>query len=536
VPDLLNSARDALQRGSWTAAKKAFERAISRDPSAEAFEGLGWAKYWLGDTEGSIAERERAYRAYLERSDRVSAARVAMGLAAAVFDIGGPAVATGWVERAKDHLRRMRQTIMHGWLAYSLGHMERMVNDDFRTARKHARQAQRIAARFGDTQLELMGRALEGLTLVNEGKVADGMRRIDEATTAAMAGEMADIDSIANTCCMLLFACERVRDYKRAAQWQKRIATFCRQWKLEALFTVCSTQHAAMLAGSGNWRDAEPQLEEAMERLEKTRPLLVPDVIVHLAELRRRQGRYDDALELIRRVETRTEGMLTRAAIALDSGDFAGAIEFADRILGRKAGEKWVERAAALEIIVSAALQSGDTARATSAFENLQRIAGQVDAPIIRAFESRAAGHIAGDPERARSAYVESFETFDDAQAPFEAACTRLLLAKTLIALDRERAAKSELDAAAATFERLGAARELQRARAGFAPSDRRPITERECEILRLVSEGLGDKELATRLRLSEHTVHRHVSNILRKLGASSRSAAVAHAIRLGWF
>jgi DNA-binding NarL/FixJ family response regulator len=535
VSDWLNSGREALQRGSWPAAKKAFERAISRDPSAEAFEGLGWALYWLGDAEGSIADRERAYRAYLERHDRLSAARVAMGLSAAVFDIGGPAVATGWVERAKTHLRSMRQTIVHGWLAFSLGHMERMVNDDFRAARKLARQAQRIAVRFGDTQLELMARALEGLTLVNEGKIADGMRRIDEATTAAMAGEMADIDSIANTCCMLLFACERVRDYKRAAQWQKRIASFCKQWKLTALFTVCSTQHAAMLAGSGNWRDAEAQLEQALENLEKTRPLLVPDVIVHLAELRRRQGRYDDALELIRRVETRTEAMLTRAAIALDSGDHAGAIEFADRIMARKAGEKWVERAAALAIIVSA----GDWQRAANAFERLQKIARQVDAPIIRAFESRAAGDIAsskGDLENARSAYVESFETFDSVQAPFEAACTRVLLAKTLAALGRHSAAEEELHAAAKTFERLGATRELQRIKAGVAQSDRRPITERECEILHLVAEGLGDKELATRLRLSQHTVHRHVSNILRKLGATSRSAAVAHAVRLGWF
>jgi len=535
VPDWLNSGREALQRGSWAAAKNAFERAVSRDPTAEGFEGLGWALHWLGDCESSLTERERAYRGYLERDDRVSAARVAIGIAVESFDIGGPAVAGGWLERARSLLRRTRQTIIHGWLAFSLGHLERSGNDDFRKARKHAKQAQRIAGRFGDTQLELMARALEGLTLVNEGKIAEGMRRVDEATTAAMAGEMADIDAIANTCCLLLFACERVRDYKRASQWQKRIASFCKQWKLDALFTVCSTQHAAMLAGSGNWADAESELEDAMERLEKSRPLLVPDVIVHLAELRRRQGRYDDALELIRRVETRTEAMLTRAAIALDSGDFAGAIEFADRILARKIGEKWVERAAALEMIVSAAVQAGDSQRAAKALERLRGIAKRVDAPIIRALESRAAGHIANDPESARSAYVESFETFDGAQAPFEAACTRVLLAKTLAALGRQRAAQTELDAAAATFKRLGATGELQRMTTVTA-AERRPITERECEILHLVADGLGDKELAVRLRLSEHTVHRHVSNILRKLGANSRSAAVAQAVRSGWF
>ena len=532
MSDWLNSGREALQRGSWAAAKKAFEHAIRREPSPEALEGLGWAMFWLGDGERSTAERERAYRAHLERNDRVSAARVAMGLAETSFDIGGPVVASGWLERAKTHLRGMRQSAIHGWLAFSMGHKARLVDDDFRTARKLARQAQRIGIRFGDTQLELMARALEGLTMVNEGKVADGMRRIDEATMAAMAGEMASIDSIANTCCMLLYACERVRDYKRAAQWQKRIASFSRDWSLGELMSVCSTQHAAMLAGSGNWSDAESQLIEAMERMEKTRPLLLPDVLVHLAELRRRQGRYDEALDLIRRVETRTEAMLTRAAIALDTGDSAGAIEFAERILARKIGEKWVERAAALEIIISAS-------EARAALEKLQRIARQVDAPVIRAFERRAAGHIAfsaGDMESARSAYVESFETFENAQAPFEAASTRLLLAKTLAALGRDRAAQAELDAAAATFKRLGAARELEKMRTPLSAAQPRPITKRECEILHLVADGLGDKQLAARLRLSEHTVHRHVANILRKLGASSRSAAVAHAVRLGWF
>jgi LuxR family transcriptional regulator, maltose regulon positive regulatory protein len=48
------------------------------------------------------------------------------------------------------------------------------------------------------------------------------------------------------------------------------------------------------------------------------------------------------------------------------------------------------------------------------------------------------------------------------------------------------------------------------------------------------VAEGLGDKDIADRFVLSEHTVHRHVANIYLRLGCSSRAAAVAHASRLG--
>lgn len=59
-------------------------------------------------------------------------------------------------------------------------------------------------------------------------------------------------------------------------------------------------------------------------------------------------------------------------------------------------------------------------------------------------------------------------------------------------------------------------------------------LTERERDVLRLVGRGLKDNEIAEQLVLSPHTVHRHVANIRRKLGSTSRSAAVAEAARLG--
>jgi DNA-binding CsgD family transcriptional regulator len=59
-------------------------------------------------------------------------------------------------------------------------------------------------------------------------------------------------------------------------------------------------------------------------------------------------------------------------------------------------------------------------------------------------------------------------------------------------------------------------------------------LSEREREVLRLVAEGLSDSEIAGRLVLSPHTVHRHVANIRLKLDQPTRAAAVAHASRLG--
>ncbi len=87
----------------------------------------------------------------------------------------------------------------------------------------------------------------------------------------------------------------------------------------------------------------------------------------------------------------------------------------------------------------------------------------------------------------------------------------------------------------------VGDQRELDRALAGFlddsapvAVNGKSPLSSRETEVLRLVASGLSNREIASSLVLSEHTVHRHVANILRKLRQSSRAAATAQATRAG--
>jgi DNA-binding NarL/FixJ family response regulator len=59
-------------------------------------------------------------------------------------------------------------------------------------------------------------------------------------------------------------------------------------------------------------------------------------------------------------------------------------------------------------------------------------------------------------------------------------------------------------------------------------------LTRREIEVLRLVAEGLNNQTIAERLFVSDHTVHRHLANILNKLDVSTRAAAVAQAVRRG--
>jgi LuxR family maltose regulon positive regulatory protein len=121
---------------------------------------------------------------------------------------------------------------------------------------------------------------------------------------------------------------------------------------------------------------------------------------------------------------------------------------------------------------------------------------------------------------------------------PWRPGRARLELAAALLALGRTGAAEREARAALECLETAGTPAGNARAQAllttlGTSAAGSRPLSERQLQA-RLVAEGLGDKDIADRLVLSEHTVHRHIANIYLRLGCSSRAAAVAHASRLG--
>jgi RNA polymerase sigma factor (sigma-70 family) len=148
----------------------------------------------------------------------------------------------------------------------------------------------------------------------------------------------------------------------------------------------------------------------------------------------------------------------------------------------------------------------------------------------------------AGDHDRARTLLEDAADGFQRSGAPFEAAVARVELATSLAGLGQAGEAEREAEAALARLLELGAVVEAERARRtrdACARGDAGPLalaelTPREGEVLRLLADGLTNRQIAERLVLSEHTVHRHVTNILRKLGLPSRTAAAAYAVRAG--
>jgi predicted ATPase/DNA-binding CsgD family transcriptional regulator len=110
----------------------------------------------------------------------------------------------------------------------------------------------------------------------------------------------------------------------------------------------------------------------------------------------------------------------------------------------------------------------------------------------------------------------------------------RLRAAMGAEAFDAEYAAGRTLDVAQvlAAFGRTAEA--AGQAPAAASDDEVTTLTPRELDVLKLVAQGLSNPDIARRLVLSEHTVHRHLANILRKLGLSSRAAAAAWGVRTG--
>jgi LuxR family maltose regulon positive regulatory protein len=541
----------ALSAGEWERARAAFEESLADGETAEALEGMGLAGQMLNEDELTFDARERAYRLYLERGDKGSAARIAAWLAAdCLLFRGEPAVANGWLQRAHSLIEGLEPGVDHGWVAIHEGHIALSLDEDTGKARRLAVRAVELGRAFGAPELEMLGLGLEGRALVSDGELEEGMRRLDEATTVALQGEARLLYCVAWACCYLISACERVRDYERAAQWCARVGEFCGQHDI-FLLNTCRAHYASVLSWQGQWDEAESQLSAAVDGLQASRPPMVGDALARLGELRRRQGRLDDAEELFARSETHSLSVLGRAALALDRNQPAEAAELAERYLRRFPDPGRIERGAGLEVAIRALARLGDYERATEALGQLREIAARARTrPLLAAVHS-SEGTLAvtrGDNDAARRSFEDALDLLAASEARFEAARVRLDLAATLSALGRRDRARREIEAALAGFRELGANGEsaraeamlgsLRKTRATLPPEAvDTPLGElsgRELEVLGLVAEGLTNNEIARRLVLSEHTVNRHVANILRKLGLPSRAAAASLAGRYG--
>ena len=459
---------------------------------------------------------------------------------------GETAVCSGWLQRAHRLLAGSEPGPGHGWLAV---HEASMIQEDQPArAQSLAVEAAELGRRFGVIELEALGLALEGSALVSAGDLDRGMKRLDEATAIALSGEAELLVCVAWTCCYLISACEQVRDYDRASQWCRHAGEFCERHGIGLLLSVCRAKYAGVLTWQGRWEEAEREATEAAEGLAVSRPPLAGEALARLAELRRLQGRYDDADALLAGCEGGTRAVLVQAQLALDRGRLTEASELAERFLRRFAGPQRIERAPGLEVAVRAYAELGQCERALESLDELRDITSRAVTRPLSAARYMAEATLAtavGDRDAARRWWEDAIDALAGSPAPYETGRARLGLAAVLDADGRATEARPQVQAALEAFRQLGADADAAEAEAmlGCLDRDRSPVagtgpigtlTPREREVVALVAAGLSNREIGRRLVISEHTVHRHVTSILRKWDVPSRAAAASLAARHG--
>src|SRR5262245_30171694 len=374
----------ALRGGDWAGARTLFEVALAQEETPTGLEGLGWCGYFLDAAELTFSARQRAYRRYVELGELGSAARVAAWLAADHVEFRNePAVSSGWLQRARRLLAQVEPCPDHGWVAVHAASF--IVGDDPAKARELAAEALDLGRRYGVTELEVLGLATQGVALVYEGDQAAGMRLLDEAMTVGLAERAELLVCIAWAGCYLITACELIRDYDRAGQWCNTIAEFCERHGIGLLLGICRAKYAGVLAWQGRLSEAEAQVTIAHDALRSSRPLLAPHALIRLGDIRRMQGRLDEARGLYEQCEGWAAALLGRAQVALDVGADDDAVNLAERFLRRTSDPHRVSRASGLEVLIKGLARLGKVQDAQRSVDELCAIAEHAGTRSLRA-------------------------------------------------------------------------------------------------------------------------------------------------------
>ena len=537
--DSLARGYEALASGNWLDARDAFASALSAVESPEALDGLGRALWWRREERDAVVYRERAYAGFRRDGELARAARIALWLSreyALVF--GNEAAARGWLARAERLLRDVAPGAEQGWLDLGRSEQSREGSESARLAS----QALDVALKAEDTDLELRALAQLGFAEVALGSIEQGLAHLDEAMAAATSGEPASLETFADVCCTLMLACERAGDAERPQQWSQVLEEFVRRYDHVTLLAFCRTCCADVLAANGRIDAAEEELIAAIRELTAAgqRSRCVPPA-ARLAEIRVLQSRLDEAEQLLVGLEDDPD--VIRAAVAMRIA--RGEARTAEAVLVRRLDELgWETLLAAplLEQLVQARLLDNRVADARAAAQVLEAIAGSSGRERVEAAAALARGRVASAAaeEDAVNILQQAVNGFARLGLRLEVAQARLELARALAsqspptAIETARHARNELealgasreaDAAAALMRSLGA-----RGRAG--PRSLGSLSRRETEVLRLLGEGLSNREIADRLFISPKTAEHHVSRIYAKLGLRSRAEAAGYAVR----
>lgn len=536
-PDELARGREAFAANEWATAHSSLTSADLVVPvGADDLELLATSAFMLGRDDDAIVVLERAHQAYLDADDLLRAVRCAFWIGMNLAMRGDMGPASGWLGRAQRLLEREQSDcVERGYMLLPVA-FQHEVAGSFDAAAQAARDAAAIGERFGDADLFALATHEHGNVLIKNGRVRDGMALLDEAMVAVTTGELSPIVT-GIVYCGVILACQEVFEVRRAQEWTSALTRWVEgQPELVAFTGRCLVHRAEIMQLRGAWRDALEEAQHAGRRfVETTNRGAAGLAFYRQAELQRLQGEFaaaEEAYKEASRFGWEPQPGLSQLRLA------QGRSEAAAAAISRVESElaEPLKRAALLPAYVEIMLVVGNTEEARRGCRELEEIASMYESAMLDAMVEYERGAVAlaeGDARCALIALRRSWQLWHELEVPYEVARACALIGLACRALGDEETAASELEAARATFVELGASPDLAHLDTLISPVEPRAargLTARELEVLRLVATGKSNRDIASELVISEHTVARHLQNIFAKLDLGSRTAATAFA------
>ena len=533
VDDLLR-AREAYERREWVSAYRTLSGLDEPDLDAGDFAALATTAYLLGQRNDCIQALQRAYQANLDQGEVLAGVRSALWLATVLIEGGEVAIGGGWVARARRLLDEVHGDVVERGYLLQLQGFDRILKGELAEAAALAPQVTGYGRRFHDPDLQAVGVHFEGRLAIYSGRVADGLRLLDEAMAGVLAGEVSPIYS-GMVYCSAIEACQEVSDLGRVGEWTHALTTWCNsQPGLVAFTGQCAVHRGQLMRLHGAYAEALAELDRAAERYAAAggHPA-VGLACYERGETHRLRGNYHEAAAAYDEAAAHGHpAQPGRALLWLGQGRVKEAMAASRRLLAEVADP--VHRSGLLPAVVEAFVAAGDVEAGAAAVQEMAELAVSMGCSALLAAADGASAQVAlarDDAAAALPAARAGLERWARLDAPYEAARCRALHGRALRLLGDEASAVRDLTEARRTFAALGAA-PSEREVAELLGQSEAPcgLSPREVQVLRLIAAGRSNPEIAAELFLSEKTVARHLSNIFTKLDVGSRTAAAAFA------
>lgn len=465
--------RKAVERRAWEDAIKAFNEVDEEDPlSPVDLELLADAAWWAGYPDESVDALERAFAGHLEAGSKTAAAKVAMLLAYLGARRLAFSIFSGWKAQADRLLENEPESGVHAHQRVLQMVESFLFHDDIDATLPLADEALELARRYGNRDAESTALVIKGTALISAGRWQEGMSLLDEATAAALSGDV-DLRSASDVYCTTISACRSMADFQRAREWTEEADRWMSRNSVGGYTGVCRVHRAELKRLGGSWTEAESEALDACKELERYHILDgVGYANYEVGEVHLRMGDLAGAEQsFLTAYENGSDALPGLALLRLAQGRADEAASTLSRSLSEGAGNQGerknlLNRARLLPAQVEVALARDDPDTARAATAELEETAAEFQRPAFEAAALTARGQVAlldGDVEKAIKHFDRAWRLWRGLDFPYEEARARMLLGEARAAAGDDGAARMELGAARSAFMKLGAALDLKR-------------------------------------------------------------------------